>query len=161
MPVADDTLVHPFTSFNFSVELRIKDVLPRICNAAFSECDGLEMTMEAKTIKEGGNNAQVHRVAGPLAYGTLTLKRGMTSTFDLWDWFAQVVDDPSIRADGEVVLLAQDRSTEQARFVLQRCLPVKLKAPALNARDGVVAIEELQLAYESLTLKRPEGGASA
>jgi len=161
MPVADDTLVQPFTSFNFSVELRIKDFLPRICNAAFSECDGLEMTMEAKTIKEGGNNAQLHRVAGMLAYGTLTLKRGMTSTFDLWDWFAQVVVDPSIRADGEVVLLAQDRSTEQARFVLQRCLPVKLKAPSLNARDGVVAIEELQLAYESLTLKRPEGGGGA
>jgi phage tail-like protein len=161
MPVADDTLVQPFTSFNFSVELRIKDFLPRICNAAFSECDGLEMTMEAKTIKEGGNNAQLHRVAGMLAYGTLTLKRGMTSTFDLWDWFAQVVVDPSIRADGEVVLLAQDGSTERARFVLQRCLPVKLKAPALNARDGVVAIEELQLAYESLTLKRPEGGGGA
>ncbi|MDQ1740639.1 MAG: hypothetical protein QOE53_2291, partial [Pseudonocardiales bacterium] len=26
-----------------------------------------------------------------------------------------------------------------------------------NARDGTVAIEELQLAYESLTVKRPGG----
>jgi phage tail-like protein len=158
MPVADDTLVHPFTAFNFSVELRIDDI-PRICNAAFSECDGLEMTMEAKTIKEGGNNAQQHRVAGPLAFGTLTLKRGMTTTFDLWDWFSKVVDDPTIRADGEVVLLAQDRTTERARFVLDRCLPVKLKAPPMNARDGAVAIEELQLAYDSLTFK--PGGAGA
>jgi phage tail-like protein len=159
MPVADDTFVHPFTTFNFSVELRITDI-PRVCNAAFSECDGLEMTMEAKTIKEGGNNAQTHRVAGLLGYGTLTLKRGMTATFDLWDWFAKVVEDPSIRADGEVVLLAQDRSTERARFIVERCLPVKLKAPALNATTGAVAIEELQLAYDSLTLKRP-GGAGA
>jgi phage tail-like protein len=157
MPVAADTVVHPFAAFNFSVELRIKGLLPRVCNAAFAECDGLEMTMEAKTIKEGGNNAQLHRVAGMLAYGTLTLKRGMTATFDLWDWFAAVVDDPSVRADGEVVLLAADGATERARFVLQRCLPVKLKAPPLNAKDGAVAIEELQLAYESLTLKRPGG----
>jgi phage tail-like protein len=157
MPVADDTAVHPFTNFNFSVELRVKGVLPRICNAAFSDCDGLEMTMEAKTIKEGGNNAQLHRVAGLLAYGTLTLKRGMTATFDLWDWFAKVVEDPSVRADGEVVVLAQDGATERARFVVERCLPVKLKAPTLNAKDGAVAIEELQLAYESLTLKRPMG----
>jgi phage tail-like protein len=161
MPVADDTALHPFTSFNFSVELRIKDVLPHVCNAAFSECDGLEMTMEAKSIKEGGNNAQIHRAAGVLSYGTLTLKRGMTPTFDLWDWFGKVIEDPSIRADGEVVLLAADGSTERARFVLQRCLPVKLKAPALNAKDGAVAIEELQLAYESLTLKRPKGGRGA
>ena len=160
MAVADDTAVHPFTSFNFAVELQVKDALPQVCNAAFSECDGLEMTMEAKTIKEGGNNAQVHRSAGQLGYGTLTLKRGMSATFDLWDWFAKVVEDPSIRADGEVVLLAPDGATERARFVLQRCLPVKLKAPPLNAKDGAVAIEELQLVYESLTLKRPLGGAA-
>jgi phage tail-like protein len=158
MPVADDTLVHPFTTFNFSVELRIDDI-PRICNAAFSECDGLEMTMEAKTVKEGGNTAQLHRLAGPLTFGTLTLKRGMTETFDLWDWFSKVVDDPTIRADGEVVVLAQDRTTERARFVLDRCLPVKLKAPLLNAKDGGVAIEELQLAYDSLTFKAGGTGA--
>lgn len=158
MPVADDTLVHPFTTFNFSVELRIDDI-PRICNAAFSECDGLEMTMEAKTVKEGGNTAQLHRLAGPLAFGTLTLKRGMTNTFDLWDWFSKVIDDPTIRADGEVVVLAQDRTTERARFVLDRCLPVKLKAPVLNAKDGAVAVEELQLAYDSLTFK--PGGTGA
>jgi hypothetical protein len=34
-------------------------------------------------------------------------------------------------------------------------MPVKLKAPALNAKDGMVAIEELQLAYESLSVKKP------
>jgi hypothetical protein len=45
--------------------------------------------------------------------------------------------------------------------VLSRCLPIKLKAPALNAKDGMVAVEELQLAYESLRLKQPSGGAGA
>ena len=150
--------VTPFTGFNFSVEIRVGD-MDRVCNAAFAECDGLEMTMDAKTIKEGGNNAQVHRVAGQLSYGTLTLKRGMTATFDLWDWFTRVVEDPSLRGTGEVVVLAPDRTTERVRFLLQRCLPVKLKAPPLNAKDGAVAVEEFQLAYESLTLKRPSGGA--
>ena len=161
MAAGRDTAEHPFTGFNFAVELRVDGVALQVCSASFSECDGLEMTMEAKTVKEGGNNAQLHRLAGPLAYGTLTLKRGMTSTFDLWDWFSRLIEQPSLRADGEVVLLAPDRSTERARFVIQRCLPVKLKAPALNARDGAVAIEELQLAYESLTLKRPMGGSGA
>lgn len=158
MAVAADTSAHPFTSFNFSVELRVPGVVPRVCNAAFAECDGLEMTMEVRTVKEGGNNAQVHRLAGSLAFGTLTLRRGMTGTFDLWDWFAAVTVDPSVRADGEVVLLAQDGRTERARFLLRRCLPVKLKAPPLNAKDGAVAIEELQLVYESITLRRPGGG---
>jgi phage tail-like protein len=161
MAILADTAAQPFTGFNFSVELRVGDTIPRVCNAAFSECDGLELTMDAKTIKEGGNNAQLHRLAGQLSYGTLTLKRGMTSTFDLWDWFAQVTEDPSLRADGEVVLLAPDGVTERARFILQRCLPVKLKAPPLNARDGAVAIEELQLVYESLRIGASGGGSGA
>jgi hypothetical protein len=37
--------------------------------------------------------------------------------------------------------------------VLSRCIPVKLKSPALNAKDGVVAIEELQIAYEQFELR--------
>src|SRR5262249_13382968 len=66
-----------------------------------------------------------------------------------------------LRADAEVVVFAADGRTEQVRFVLTRCLPVKLKAPALNAKDGMVAVEELQLAYESLTMKRPGGSSPA
>jgi hypothetical protein len=47
-------------------------------------------------------------------------------------------------------------------FLLTRCVPVKLKAPALNAAAGGVAIEELQLAYEALELKeRGTSGGNA
>jgi phage tail-like protein len=73
----------------------------------------------------------------------------------LWDWVTTVGRDPKLRADAEVVLLAADGQTVRASFVLSRCLPIKLKAPPLNAKDGTIAIEELQLAYESLTLKKP------
>ena len=62
---------------------------------------------------------------------------------------------PALRADAEVVLYAADGVAERARFVLSRCIPVKLKAPPLNAKDGGIAIEEFQMAYESLSLKRP------
>ncbi len=148
-----ETVSYPFTAFNFSVEINVPNVLPSVCEAAFSECDGLELTMEVKTIKEGGNNAQVHRVAGALAYGTLTLKRGMTATFDLWHWFNLMLTQPETRADAEVVVFAADGQTERARFILARCVPMKLKAPPLNAVGGMVAVEEFQLAYESLALK--------
>jgi phage tail-like protein len=144
---------NPFNAFNFSVEITKPDDSARLCEAAFSECDGLEMTMEVKTIREGGNNARQVRMAGPAAYGQLTLKRGMTSSFDLWGWFQDTIEDPGLRADAEVVILAADGRSARARFLLSRCLPVKLKAPPLNARDGIVAIEELQLAYESLVLR--------
>jgi phage tail-like protein len=155
---AEETVRYPFTAFNFLVEINVPGVAQRACNAAFAECDGLETTMEVKTIREGGNNGTQIRLAGPLSYGLLTLKRGMTASFDLWDWLARVLREPALRADAEVVLLAADGRTERARFALSRCLPTKLKAPALNAKDGTVAIEELQLAYERLSFRRPEGG---
>jgi phage tail-like protein len=152
---ANDTVIQPFTAFNFAVEINVRDVAPRVCNAAFAECDGLEMTMDVKTIREGGNNGRQHRLTGPLNFGQLTLKRGMTASFDLWDWFAAVLENPGLRADAEVVLFAHNGTDERARFILERCVPVKLKAPPLNAKDGMVAVEELQLAYELLRLKKP------
>jgi len=155
---ASETIIHPFTAFNFAVEIEVEPVASKVCNAAFAECDGLEITMEAKTIREGGNNGKQIRLTGPFAYGQLTLRRGMTANFDMWDWFSRVLAQPGLRADADVVLLAADGRTERARFRLTRCVPIRLKAPALNAKDGIVAIEELQLAYESLTLQAPRAG---
>src|SRR5260221_7654549 len=146
---------YPFTAFNFAVEITKEGEAEQFCSAAFSECDGLEMTMDVKTIREGGNNGKQIRLTGPYNFGQVTLKRGMTANFDLWDWVKGVLQDPKLRADAEVVVLAPDGQTVRASFVLARCLPIKLKAPPLNAKDGTVAIEELQLAYESLTLKKP------
>jgi len=146
---------YPFTAFNFAVEIRVPGVVEEVCSASFAECDGMEMTLDVKTIREGGNNDRQIRLAGPAAFGQLTLKRGMTASLDLWNWVRATIADPSLRADAEVVLFAADGETKRASFVLSRCIPVKLKAPALNAKEGMVAIEELQLAYESLSVKGP------
>src|SRR5437016_4707065 len=99
---ANETVIYPFTAFNFAVEIHVPGVALKVCNASFSECDGLEMTMEVKTIREGGNNGKQIRLTGPLNYGQLTLKRGMTANFDLWDWFNRLQTNPALRADAEV-----------------------------------------------------------
>lgn len=151
--------LYPFTAFNFTIELTVDDGSP-LCGGSFSECDGLEMSQEIKTIREGGNNGVQIRMAGPAAYGTLTLKRGMSSSFDLWSWFEQSIADPSVTAHGSVVMNAADGGTAEAQFDLHGCRPVKLKAPALSGKDGLVAIEELQVAYQSLKLKPPGGGGA-
>jgi hypothetical protein len=38
---------------------------------------------------------------------------------------------------------------------LSGCLPIKMKAPALNAKDGGVAIEEMQIAVNSFSIEAP------
>jgi phage tail-like protein len=155
-----DPGARPFTTFRFLVEVKVDGVADKICGATFSEVDGLEMTMEPKTIREGGNNTTMLHFVGMVGYGQLTLKRGMTPNFDLWKWFSRV-NSPGyrgVRSRLEVVVVSSDGTTEDARFMLDGCLPVKLKGPALNAREGQVAIEEMQVLYQTMTLR---GGGSA
>ena len=148
-----DNETYPFTTFNFQVVLTLPDGGRPLCNAAFAECSGLEMSLKPKTYQEGGNNDQQIHLAGPVTYGQLTLKRGMTDSFDLWDWFDRVAGgEYRLRAHGVVAMRSSDGQTMQARFELIRCLPLKIKAPALNARDGVIAIEEMQVAYERMQI---------
>jgi len=154
--MADNNVDPPFIAFNFAIAISIAGISNTICSAAFSECDGLEMTMEPKTLREGGNNTRQFHLAGPVSYGTLTLKRGMTKNFDLWKWFELVNKNTTnrrLRADAEVLVITAARDEIPVmQFHLTRCLPIKLKAPALNAKDGGIAIEEMQIAYETLTL---------
>jgi phage tail-like protein len=153
-----DPVGRPFTAFNFLVEIQVPGLDGTLAHAAFAELDGLEMTMESKTIREGGRNSGPVHMVGPVGYGQLTLKRGMTPNFDLWKWFERVnaAGNGGERGTAEIVSLGSDAFTVQVRFRLGGCLPVKLKASALNAKDGQIAVEEMQVAYESLELV--EGG---
>jgi phage tail-like protein len=146
------------SGLHFAVEIAVPGVSQRVCDAAFAECDGLDMRIQVRTIREGGDNARQIHFAGPVSYANLRLRRGMTRTFDLWEWFARTVQPSgsALRASSAlVVLLDRDGTTPRVRFQLERCLPVRLKGPTLDALTGVIAIEELELAYESLRVEQP------
>jgi phage tail-like protein len=154
--MANETL--PFIAFNFEVQLVVPDhgalgLSSILANGEFAECDGLEMTMEPKTLREGGNNtAQVH-LAGPISYGKLTLRRGMTENLDIWNWFrfAASGERLGLKAQG-IVVMRDGAGQPRLRFELVDCLPIKLKAAAFNAKDGTVAVEEMQIAYGSFSV---------
>ncbi|MEL6563242.1 MAG: phage tail protein [Pseudomonadota bacterium] len=147
----------PFTQFNFEVQLRLEGESDPICQGAFSEVDGLEMTMEPLTIREGGGNGRQIHLAGPVSYGQLTLKRGMSDSLDLWDWFDRLQTERDLRAEGEIRMMSADRKTTNVTYVLRGCLPVMLKGAAMNAADGSVAVEEMQVAFETLHRKKAGG----
>lgn len=170
--------MRPLATFNFEVIIQLPgsgDSAGALCEAAFSECDGLELSVSPKTIVEGGNNAAQTHLAGPVSYGQLTLKRGMTQTLDLWDWFSQTTrtDGYGLRADAVVRLYPTSAVPQTASsgdesgsgapvftFILRNCLPVKMRAPTFSASEGAVAIEEMQLVYERLELKELTGTVS-
>lgn len=151
----------PFTAFRFEVvldlETPVDGLTSPLCDAAFAECDGLEMTMEPKTVEAGGvNDRQIHLI-GPVKFAQLTLKRGMTSNLQLWTWLALAAQGTVAPASGTVTMWDTD-ATPVVEFALQGCLPVRMRAPSLNAREGLVAVEELALVYGSMTVS-PAGPA--
>jgi phage tail-like protein len=145
----------PFTARTFAVEVRLAGKDEPLCEAAFCECDGLELRRATVTYRDGGDSGFVHLVAGRESVGTVTLRRGMTDAFDLWDWWERVRRDPRLRATCDVVVLSPDLERERVRFRLHGCLPVKLEGPSLDARANDVAIESLELACEGIELVRP------
>ena len=149
-------------TFNFSVRIALGEGGDPLAEAAFAECTGLEASSGVKTIREGGNNNQPIHLVGPVSYGTLSLKRGMSQTFDLWNWFDRVHRDEEHhrRATCEIEVRSPDRKSVAYTIKLSGCLPVKIKAPDLNAKEGGLAIEEMEIAYETLKLVSPSGGGT-
>jgi phage tail-like protein len=153
--------VTPFTTFRFEVVLDLDSPVPGLdsplCDAAFSDCDGLEMTMEPKTVQQGGFNNFQAQLIGPMKFSQVTLKRGMTSNLQLWTWMAMAGQGTVAMASGHITMWDTD-ATPVIEFGIWGCLPVRMRAPSLNAREGVLAIEELGLVYQTLTISAAGSG---
>ncbi|WP_141593950.1 phage tail protein [Myxococcus sp. AB056] len=126
-------------------------------DGAFSECTGLEATMEPKAIRVGGHNLGAVQRAGPVSFGTVVLKRGLSSGERLARWFMRVTSgDYGYRCTVRIRLKApsENGGTQTVlTYKLERAMPVKFKAADFNARATDVGIEELHLVHEGLSLE--------
>jgi phage tail-like protein len=136
---------------------------------AFSECTGLEATMEPRVIRAGGANHGAFQRVGPVSFATVVLKRGLARDGRLFTWFERVATgDYSHRCTVNILLKelsvqsnasggqsGQLEPEEQVIFTwtLQRALPIKFKAADFNAKATEVGIEELHLAHEGLSFE--------
>ena len=154
---ADEKLT-PLHVFRFRVDF-LRDSLASgregravpLCSGAFAECTGLEATMEPKVIKEGGRNDGAIQRAGQVTHATVVLKRGMTSTRHLWEWFSLVSGGATSYRLSATITVCDNGGNEVLGWKLRRALPVKFKAADLNARGTEVGVEELHLAHEGLS----------
>jgi phage tail-like protein len=120
-----------------------------IALGGFSECTGLEMSLEVKDYEEGGNNGTVLKFPTRVKWATITLKRGIGAGNALWDWHYGFVEGRGKRRDGVIVLLS-DLKVPNNVWYFRRGLPIKYTAPALNASQNNVAIESIEIAHEGI-----------
>jgi phage tail-like protein len=155
---------YPYQTFRFHVHFTVdpldggegEGTAQAICNGAFSECTGLEATMEAKVIKEGGRNYGAAQRAGSVTFATVVLKRGLTTTRDMWTWFDLVTNQHAFARRLAATINVYDHSGRAVlAWRLSHAIPVKFKGADLNARGTEVGVEELHLVHEGLTMVAP------
>jgi phage tail-like protein len=125
-------------------------------DAGFSECRGLEGTLQVQDYPEGGLNDRVRKFPTRMAWSNITLQRGVGLSRDLWDWYFSYIRGQGRRRDGLVMLL-DDQRTPVMVWRFKRGLPVKWTGPNLVGRGNEVAIETLEITHEGLEVQAGPG----
>ena len=137
----------PFKNYSFLVEI------DGIASAAFKSVTGLAAEAEVVEYREGSDVLSSSRkLPGRVRYPNVTLKRGITTSHDLWDWWQTVVAGPVQRRNVAIILL-DDSRTPVLRWLLRNAWIAKIEGPNLHAGGNEVAIESVELAHESLELE--------
>jgi len=147
MPTANDspTREDPILGFNFALDLS------GAVTGYFTEVSGLGSEndiVEHKVVNEKGVEV-VLKIPGRLKWGDITLKRGITSSLDIWDW-RKVVEDGKVkdaRKNGSIIMFDQELKTV-AQWDFVNAWPSKVSGPAPKADGNEIAIEELTIVHE-------------
>jgi phage tail-like protein len=137
----------PFTGkFKFSVE-GVGEI------GAFTEVAGLTVEVDVVEIKEGGQNHFMHKLPGITKWPNIVLKRGITDSDNLFEWFAKTSGD-GFAGEGNVLTRTQGQITvtdsmgEPVRaWTFEEAFPVKWTGPSLTSSSTAVAVEELEIAH--------------
>lgn len=140
------------TTNHFYVEMSTDSTIV----ACFTECTGLSAKVNYETYLEGGNNTHQKILLGHTTFSEVQLKRGVTDDLSFWNWFTATT---SRRRNIRILLFNQAGETRQC-WTLIGAIPVSWQAPSLQADGNAVAIEELTLAIEGLTVATTGGGTA-
>jgi phage tail-like protein len=130
--------------------------LAGVAAAGFVRCTGLESRRRVVAYREGGSDTARLFDDGS-APGRLVLERGVARDRSLWEWY-----ESGDARDGAVVLL-DAAGSERMRWELRGAFPAAWGGPHLDAESTQVALERLEIVYESLRWNdsRANGAAAA
>lgn len=142
----------PLVSFMFAL-----DVGGGTITGFFTEVSGLGSeteVVEHKQVTPKGIDI-VKKIPGRLKWQDITLKRGITSSMDLWEWRKMVEDGKveSARKEGSVIMYDQALK-EVGRWNFTKAWPSKVTGPSLQADSNAVGVEEITIVHEGIERKK-------
>jgi phage tail-like protein len=152
------------TAYKFYVEIKLDKSNDKI-DGTFLEFQGLKRTQDAIEICEVtpnkwgratmGNVVRT-KIPGNVKSGNLTLKRGMTCSRTLWNWFESVQEGNWNTQRRNADLSIYDQAGKvQARFRLGGAWPSSYKIADLSARATTIEVEEVEIAFETFKRVHP------
>lgn len=124
----------------------------------FQSVAGLDSTLDTESIKEGGENRFEHVLPVRRKYGPLTLKRGLLKPKDsaLTEWLKKAFDDEKVEPIKSVnIALLDEEHNTLMHWTINNVWPRSWKIGELNAEQGAVLIETLELNYNRLLFDNP------
>ena len=160
---------YPFPGYRFTVSLDPADArlpadqaqyVPELPEGGFQEVTGLGAELEVFEYREGGRNDFVHKLPVAHSWTNIVLRRGLVEDDRLWRWYeAGLHQSLGARRDGSIALQTPDGQVVYEWHFLGG-IAVKWKGPDLNALEGAVALEEIEIAHHGVVQVRVGGGAS-
>lgn len=144
----------PYGAFNFTVNLNGPNG-PDTPLGGFSDVSGIGTELTLAEYRNGNEKENhVRKIPGVHKVSDVTLKRGIVSSEDLWDWIKQVQREGT-KGQRTVSITMKDEAGEDVQtWVLRNVVPMKYTGPTLAAKGGGdVAMEELVLAAEGIDLE--------
>lgn len=137
----------PLAGFNFLLESG------GVLRAGFSEITGLNSESDVIEYRTGADDMTNRKIPGMNKFGNITLKGGVAASADqdLIAWRQAVVIGDIQRL--EISIIVQDeQKNEQVRYNLRNAWPSKWVGPDLKGGASEMAIEQLEIAHEGVTL---------
>ena len=138
----------PLVAFKFGLEIEGK------LSGFFTSVNGIgseSEVIEHKIVNPDTGETIIQKLPGRMAWTDITLKRGVTSSIDIWEWRQQVVDGKVDDARTNCSVTAYNQANEEiARWNLDNAWPSKVVGPEMDSGSQDYMIEEVTIVHEGM-----------
>jgi len=138
----------PLVAFKFGLEIEGK------LSGFFTNVSGIGS--ETEVISEKIQNATtgetiIQQIPGRLAWTPVTLKRGVTSSMDIWEWRQAVIEGDIEGARTNCSIIAYNQANEEiARWNFENAWPSKVIGPEMDSGSTTYMMEDVTIVHEGV-----------
>jgi phage tail-like protein len=138
----------PLVAFKFGLEIEGK------LSGFFTQVGGIGSETEVvahKVVNSETGETIIRQIPGRLSWTPVTMKRGVTSSMDIWEWRQAVVEGKidEARTNCSIIAYSQD-NTEIARWNFENAWPSKVVGPEMDAASTNYMIEDVTIVHEGV-----------